>query len=276
MRIRAKGTLAGCLSVSAWVMGGAALAGPGDHRFEAGLSYERRTFDTIVFPDLPGFPGSGGSFDPPDSETWRASGRFYFQDVKTDDVPLAEAAYLGRNSSATLSWARFASNFGHLDLQQLDFELYVPKSIFYVAGGIARFENAAFVNSSGVITDHDTDWVAIAGITPFDGLRITTSYGHDVGYDPNVSVKYVGRLGGSRFYGFGLRGVDPDAGDFSLSGDFDFFFDPTLSVGAGYDERDDRWTLRAEKFFTPRLGVQASYADADGSELVRLQAAWRF
>ena len=148
--------------------------------------------------------------------------------------------------------------------------------MFYFAGGIARFETAAFISSSGVIEGHNTDWYGVAGITPFDGLRITTFYVHDIGYDPNVSVKYVGKLGGSHFYGFGLQAVEPDEGDLSISGDFDFFFDATLSIGVGYDERGDQWSLRAEKFFTPRLGVQTAYLDVDGGEGFRVQGTWRF
>ena len=91
---------AGCLAVAASALSIPALAGSGDYRWEAGLSYERRTFDEIAFPDI---PGTGGTFQPPDTDIWRASGRYYFQDVNTDDVPLAEAAYLGRNSSVTLA-----------------------------------------------------------------------------------------------------------------------------------------------------------------------------
>lgn len=262
--------LAGCLAVAASALSIPALAGPGDYRWEAGLSYERRTFDKIVFP---GFPGT---FQPPDTDVWRASGRYYFQDVKTDDVPLSEAAYLGRNSSVALAWSRFDADFGALDSEELAIRLYVPKSIFYFAGGIARFETAAVISSRSVITDHDTDWYGVVGITPIDGLRITTLYVHDNGYDPNVRVKYVGQLGGSHFYGFGLEAVEPDEGGLSVSGDFDFFFDATLSIGLGYAERGDQWTLRAEKFFTPRLGVQASYIDVDGGEGFRVDGTWRF
>lgn len=269
--------LAGSLCLLA-VAGRPAFAGPGDHRWEAGLSFERTTFDDIVIPDLPGFPGSGDTFEIPDSDEWRASGRFYFQQVKTDDVPLGEAAYLGRNSSVELAWSRFDPGFEdvELDSQQLSLEVYVPRTMLYFAGGLARFETVTLINGGDPATDHDTEWFGAVGITPFDGLRVSTYYTHQAGYDPNVAVKYVGKLGGSRFYGFGLRAVDPDEGDLRLSGDIDFFFDPTFSVGAGYDELGDVWSLRAEKFFMSRLGVQAVYTDGDGARSFRIQGSWRF
>lgn len=58
--------------------------------------------------------------------------------------------------------------------------------------------------------------------------------------------------------------VDSDLGDLTLSGNFDFFLHPTLSVGIGDDEFDDRWTLSGEKFFTARGSVRASYFEGNG------------
>ena len=96
------------------------------------------------------------------------------------------------------------------------------------------------------------------------------------GWDPNVTAKYVGKLANSHFYAASVSAVDPDEGDTSVGVDFDYFLDTTFRVGAGFASGDDRFTLRAEKFFTPSFSVRGSVYTGDIAKGLGAQVAWRF
>jgi hypothetical protein len=260
--------LASCLALSC----GAVYAGPGDYRFEAGLTYEHNEFDEI---NLVGIPEEDLSFTPPDIDSIRLRGEYFFQTVDTDDVPLAEAAYLGRVSSAHAAWDRVEiDGAGSFDLQQLGFDVYVPKTMFFVSAVGARFETVS-IGPGGVEKDHDTDWGAAVGVTPFAGLRITTFFDDD-GYDPNVAVKYVGKIRGSNYYSASISFIDPDVGDLSVRAGFEYYFDNSFSAGLAYDEGDERWTLSTEKFFQSRWSISGSLYQDDAGDGFRVAGKYRF
>jgi hypothetical protein len=248
----------------------ALAAGPGDYRFETGASFERRNFDDITFP---------GGFDPirievPDADIWRVFGEYYFEQVNTEKVPLAEAAYLGRKSSVELLWTRTNIEATDLDALQLAAQVYVPNTMLFVAVGGSRADTLVR-GPFGLETDQATDWFAVAGITPFDGLRISTYYGNEQGYDPNVAVKYVSKIRDSYFYGAWLQLVDPSGGDLNVNASLEFFFDLTLRARVRYDEFSDRWAASAEKFFKSRFGVGVEYYSDDFGDGFRIDGAYR-
>jgi hypothetical protein len=200
-----------------------------------------------------------------DVDAFQARGTFYLEPVRTDGLPLAEAAFLNRSSYATAAAARV--DFGD-DLTVLDASLgyYLPDTIFFGRLGVSHTDYGS---------GNDTRWNGTFGVTPFDGLLITTDFDED-GWDPNVAAKYVGRLANSHYYAVTARAVDPDGGDTAVGLDFDYFLDLTFKVGGGFSSGDDRFTARAEKFFTPSFSVGASVYSGDDDSGFGAQVAWRF
>lgn len=197
-------------------------------------------------------------------------GHYYFNAVKTDNVPLAEAAYLGKNSNF---FAGYARTNGHgldskIDSYGVGLEVYIPESFLYVKAAAQRESIDGF---------HQNDWYTSVGITPIDGLLITTEYDHDDGYDANIHAKYVTALGNGQFINLEAGAADGDDGNvFNVGGDF--YFDNTFSVGGNIaDSGDDNaYTVRTKKFFTDQFSGELSYTDTDKGNIVRAGVSYRF
>lgn len=189
-------------------------------------------------------------------------GEFHFSPVQTRNHPLAEAAFLERSSNV------YAAADDDFDALTVGGELYVPDTMFYVGGRVTRVDNAA---------GDDTTAYATLGLTPVDGLLVTTEFSED-GYDANISAKYVTSLGGGNFVNLDGKFIDGDADDY-LSLGADFYFDRTFSVGAAFTDSygDDRFTLRTEKFFTQQVSANLSFTDSDGlGNIITIGGAVRF
>jgi cyclophilin family peptidyl-prolyl cis-trans isomerase len=193
------------------------------------------------------------------------SGTWYFAPVATDDVPLSEAAFLGRASYVGAIAARFELFDTRLDAQAASIGYYFPGTMFFAGAGVSRSEQVIALNSTTRLTDHFTQWFGTLGIAPIDGLLITTELGEG-GYDPNLRARHVGKLPNSHFYAGSVSIVDPDEGDTSIGVDFDYFLDDSTSVGAGYQDGPDRLEVRAERFFSGSWAAGVSAYTADGSE----------
>jgi hypothetical protein len=200
--------------------------------------------------------------------TLGATGTWYLEPVATDGLPLAEAAFLNRSSYASLAASHFEpdGDFDDADAFNASIGYYVPETILFARLGVSHVDFG---------TGSDTAWNGSVGITPFDGLQLTTDFDED-GWDPNVTARYVGKMGGGHWYVVNARAVDPDAGDLNVSLDFDYFLDLTFKVGAGFNDAGDRWTARAEKFFTSRFAVGGSLHTDDGGEGLSAHVSWRF
>jgi hypothetical protein len=205
------------------------------------------------------------SDDAEDIDVFQARATYYLDPVSTDGLPLAEAAFLNRSSYASVTGTRIDLDD---DITSLSASLgyYLPDTIFFGRLGVTHTDYGSF---------NDRDWNATFGVTPFDGLLLTTDFGEN-GWDPNVSAKYVGKLANSHYYALTASAVDPDGGDTSVGLDFDYFLDLTFKVGGGFSSGDDRFTVRAEKFFTPSFAVGASVYTGDDDNGVAAQVAWRF
>jgi len=212
---------------------------------------------------------------------WGLNGTYYFRDVQTDSLPLQEAAYLGRANSVSAASSLFDSPFGDLDQWRLSSEVYVPGAWLYFAAGLTGSDTLGVAvngNNVTVVRGHDNAWDASIGVTPFDGLRLSTSFVQHTDYEPNLDVKYVGKFGNDHWYGFGVNLVDPDEGDLSWTVSGDYFIDRTLRVGAEVGEYV--WGASADKFFNDKLSVGLHYQDFDddftGGDSLSLRAGWRF
>jgi hypothetical protein len=236
-----------------------AVCSADDYRWELRGSFDRAWDSGLLFSD---------------SDSLALSGTWYFAPVDIDDVPLAEAAFLGRASSLSAIAARFEVLDEHLNAQAARVGYYFPGNWFYAAVGVSRSEYFTALNSSFVLKAHDTRWNGTLGITPVNGLRITTDFGEG-DYDPNLTARYVGKLANDHFYAGSVSFVDPEFGDTSFGLDFDYYFDATTSLGVGYEDGPDTWELRAEKFFAKSWAVGASAYTNDFGDGFGLHVTWR-
>lgn len=188
-------------------------------------------------------------------------GEMHFSPVQTRNHPLEEAAFLERSTNV------YAEANNDFDSLTVGGELYVPDTMFYIGARVNR-------NDSGA--DDETTAYATLGLTPIDGLRVTTEFNED-GYDANLSAKYVTSLGGGNFVNLEGTFADGDADDY-LSLGADFYFDRTFSVGAGYADiyGVDAFTLRTEKFFNEEVSGNLAFTDTDYGNAFTIGAAIRF
>jgi hypothetical protein len=232
----------------------AAAAQADDYRFELGASFDRA---------MPDFDDEFG--DAPDVDSLGVSGTFYLQPVPTDNVPLAEAAFLNRSSFVNAAAQRFDAGDDNFDIFAANFGYYIPNTMFYGRIGVIKFDD--------VDAGDDTLVTGTVGITPIRGLLVTTDFDED-GWNPNATARYVGQFGNQKFYAAGITVVDPDGDDLTFSADFDYFFDHTFSVGGSLGE--DIASVRAEKFFTPSFAVGARAYTADDVDGFGAFVKWRF
>lgn len=216
-----------------------------------------------------------GSFG--DIDSAQLSGTWYFAPVPTDNVPLAEAAYLGRASflSAVVAQVDFDGLVDtRLDGQGVNVGYYIPNTMFYASVGVSHAQGIRALNSTILEQDYNTTMFGTVGIAPLDGLLVTTDF-VEGGYTPNLTARYVGKLPNSHFYAGQVNIVDPDRGDFAYGVDFDYFFDASTSLGIGYGSPGDRLELRAEKFFSKSWAAGVSAYTAGGINGVGLKVTWR-
>ena len=209
-----------------------------------------------------------------DADTTNLTGTWYFAPVSTTDVPLAEAAFLGRSSRVSAVLARYELFGEHLNAQAASVGYYFPGTMFYASAGVQRIETLTALSSTFVQTEYDTAWFGQLGIAPLKGLLLTTSFQED-GYDPNITARYVGKLPNSHYYAGSVSLVEPDWGDTSFGLDFDYYFDHTASVGIGYADGAERWELRAQKFLSESWALGASVSTDDFGDGFGIRLTWR-
>jgi hypothetical protein len=202
-----------------------------------------------------------------DIDLFSATGTYYLEPVRTDGLPLAEAAFLGRSSFAAVGAARSEFGDGKIDIFAASLGYYMPDTIFYGRLGFTYLDDFSPGDRS--------IFNGTFGVTPFDGLLVSTDFDED-GWDPNVTAKYVGQMANSHFYAASISAVDPDEGDTAVGVNFDYFLDTTFKVGGGFNSGDDRFSVRAEKFFTPSFAVGGSLYTGDDANGISASVAWRF
>jgi Putative general bacterial porin len=183
------------------------------------------------------------------------SGTYYFSQVSTDATPLAEAAFLGKNSSINLSYFRSESeDFDGLDSKSVSASFFIPNSIFFAGVGYTE-------------DDDENDATFNLGITPINGLLITTQHNKEADeYNENLYAKYVMQLNGGKalnLEGQVSKDEDTDETEYTLIGDF--YFNRNFSIGAAFTDYDagTAYGLSARHFFTDTISVEAEYYRID-------------
>src|SRR6187549_1729337 len=98
------------------------------------------------------------------------AGTWYFAPVSTDNVPLAEAAFLGRASSLSAVAAQAEFLGTHTNAQRASVGYYIPGTMFYAGAGVSHDEDIYLFSSTTVLTEYRTNWSGTLGIAPLDGL----------------------------------------------------------------------------------------------------------
>ena len=202
------------------------------------------------------------------------AGTWYFAPVSTDNVPLAEAAFLGRASYLSASATQFDFLGTHLDAQGASVGYYIPGTMFYAGVGVSRDEELIGLSSTTVLTEHNTTWSGALGIAPLDGLLLTTDF-QEHGYDSNITARYVGKLPNNHFYAGSVNLADNDDFGTTFGLDFDYYFDDSTSLGMGFDDVGNRWELRGEKFFSKSWAAGVSAYTADRIDGFGVHVTWR-
>ena len=214
-----------------------------------------------------------------DGESFGLQGSYYLRPVVIDDVPLAEAGFLGRADKLQVDGLRYGMNGSeHFDAWSLTSEAYVTAGIpLFLTATVSIGETFEYDADSGERVDgHHTSWQAGIGVTPLDGLRISTRFSQHVDYQPNVDLKLVRRLGGTHWIGVGAELVDPDLGGTYWAVSADYFPDESLRLGAAYNDGYEILWLTAEKFFWTRASLAVEWSRDDFTTALRLRGAWRF
>lgn len=197
------------------------------------------------------------------------TGAYYFDAVKTSNVPLAEAAFLGKNSNVHAGVSNLSRPGPNLNSYEVGAEFFIPENFLYVDAGVKQARTKG---------NTDNDWYTTLGLTPIDGLLVTTSYAHDEGYDANIRAKYVAPLlGAGEFINVEAAFRDGDGYTYKeLAGDY--YLDTTFSVGGiiRNAHSDTSFGVRARKFFTEEISADASYEDTPDGNVVTVGANIRF
>jgi Putative general bacterial porin len=209
-----------------------------------------------------------------DVSTLQLSGLYNFTAVDTTNKPLAEAAFLGKHSYLNASHSEFdADGGGSADAQTIGFGFYIPSTIFYVGVQHLKFEDT-------------NDTAVTLGITPIDGLLVTTSHNEEAeDYNANISAKYVTQLAGDTSinleaaYAKGEDAEDEfeeDAED-TLYLAADYYFTSFFSVGATLVDQDEStYGIRTRYFFNDQFSLTGEFTSSDEDDAMSVGAAFRF
>ena len=218
-----------------------------DYQAEAGLSY----IDIEV-----------GDFD---DSAIGLDFTYYLEQVATAGKPLAEAAFLGRNSNVGVNYV----SFDELDLDETTFSGEYWHEDLYI--------NADYTSSD------DADAIELnLGYMLQDGLLAYVGLIDEDEVDENtlqVGAKYVAEMGTNYVALEGELQTNDGNNVVSLSGDY--FINNETSVGvrvaeSDMDDTDTAYGLGASYFFMPNASAAIEYSTQDETDIIALRVAARF
>lgn len=230
---------------SVFAFAGAAQAQ--DYQMEAGFTYVDVSVDTFSDSAI------GVDFT------------YHLETVSTQAKPLAEAAFLGRNSNVGVSYL----TFDELDSDTLGLSGEFWFEDIYVSADYASSDDADDVslNLGYMFKDGLLGYV---GIIDEDNVEEATLL---------LGTKYVAPIG-DNFVSFEGELLTNDGNNvITLAGDY--FINNALSVGVRMAESDvdgdeTTWGLGAKYFIKPNVSGELEYTTQDETDIVMLRAAARF
>lgn len=199
-------------------------------------------------------------------------GVYHFSEVNTANKPLAEAAFLEKRSYIAAAHAELDVDGGaSTDAQALAGGFYIPNTIFFIGAEYQKNEDL-------------NDTTLTLGITPIDGLLVSTSHNEEADdYEVNLEAKYVRQLAGDTAvnleasYAKAPDGVEDDT--FGFAGDY--YFTNFFSVGVSYVNQsllsDEATTsVRTRYFFNDSFSLNAEMGSNEDVDTFSIGAALRF
>ncbi len=220
-------------------------------------------------------------------------GTYYFSPVQTESHVLGEAAFLERANNIHIDLKRteyhqpsytvyfedttsgpdeynysYSETFGGSTVRDnklsLKGEWYLAGELLYLGLGLDRY-GQDFPNRP----NNDIQWNASLGITPVDGLLISSDFYEDqqLDFDWNIGVKYVNDTLG-RTFAINANVRHLQSKEYLTLG-VDYYVDRTLSIGV---EAQEIWLgttdleVRARKFLTDSWSISARYFKTDSAE----------
>jgi len=232
----------------------------------------------------------------------------YFENIKTKNVPLQEAAFLSQTSNIYGAYAysftdiEATNNSAELNIDGHDFkggfEYLNRQNGLYVNAEIGRTSLDATEKEDGVTIwdgeDHATHYRALFGFMPQNNLLIAAGV---QGYNATgeqkeaglaARAKYVTALGQKGQYlnletNVNLNGID---GYFNETDTYqvaaDFYINPTWSIGSNYtfvdygSEDTDSISIRTKKYFNQNVGIGAEVNFAEDDTVYGVRGTYRF
>ncbi len=203
--------------------------------------------------------------------------RYHFKAVNTSHGPLAEAGYLSKSSNISISKTNDISDDLVVDSTSLSAEIYIPNSIFYLRVGYQTQELP-----NGVDLD-DSTTIYYFGLTPVEGLLVTTKYIDDLDYETNLDAKYYMPLFADNSLVFRAGFVDVDGDGHSAYAGADYYFNQRTGIGFSYSNYDfsnysnsSSTEIHATHFFTETAYAGISFRDNDTQDVIALSGGFRF
>jgi hypothetical protein len=185
-------------------------------------------------------------------DTVKLEGTYYLNNVTTNNTAWSEAAFMGRNTSASFSYTNFDS-----DAYQL------------VLGG-DYYNNDLFVGLDAAYTDvdresSDTTLVGEVGYFFAKNWMVSVSANDEEFSDSlALNTKYIAVLSEGRFVNVEVSYLNFDNDFISAT---DYFWTPQSSVGLSLStEEGINGTIRAQHFFTPAVSLRLEYVSLEDSD----------
>lgn len=201
----------------------------------------------------------------PDIDATALSGVYYFEPVLTDGVPVPEASFVARNSYLGAAITRAEFGGAHGDSVQVNLGYHLPDSMW--------FGRVGMVHDDAPGAGSDTSWNGTLGIVPRERLHLGTDFTSD-DYDPNITVRYAGKLPNARWYSMSVHASDPDQGDTEVGFQADYYLDG-IAFGGGMSTGGDRWNVRVDKGLPHGFGLLIRYYADDLGDGVGAMLTWR-
>ncbi|XPF93739.1 putative porin [Colwellia sp. RE-S-Sl-9] len=184
--------------------------------------------------------------------TIKLEGTYYLNNVTTNNTAWSEAAFMGRNTSANLSYTDFDGDAYQLvlgaDYYHNDLFVGLDVTYFDVDGG---GDDTGLVGEIGYF--FDKNWmVSVSGADEefSDSLALNT--------------KYIATLNNGTFVNVEVSYLNLD-NDFTAAADY--FWTAQSSVGLSLStEEGINGTIRAQHFFTPAISARLEYVSLENSD----------
>jgi hypothetical protein len=195
---------------------------------------------------------------------------YYFVPVTIDNTAWAEAAFMGRNNSASLTYINYDFDNSAIDTYNLSVSgdyyhnnIFIGASIVHINTELAGFSADDTIFGAELGYFFDKNWLVSVAANNDDFSNSLT-----------INTKYIATLSKQSFLNFeaSLNNDDHD-----LLAAADYYWSPQSSVGLVLSTDSNlNAGLRAQHFFTQTISAQISYFSYDYDDTYSLGLTGRF